>query len=227
MPRVILWVEDAVAPATAQMVSAFQRAVRLAPSQGQGFPDAVTVLDPGTWPRYDRSGDREAAADFFLPLTLHLPPGLDFPASALYATCREVIGLRQRVAQWGYATGDGRLTLPIVLTAKGPLYAEVIGPAPDAAALPGAATLFVQPVDFSDARRQPLYALGQRLLRSLIAPPAVYLLQFSVQGEHICFDRLLPFPDERAIASLNIQTPDLFTCHWLCTTSQPIHDLII
>jgi hypothetical protein len=225
MPRVIVWVEDAVAPVTAQLVKAFQQAMLSAPYKGHDAPDALTVLDPATWEKQRQAGSPWDAKDLFLPLTLNLPSDLDWAEHFFYATCRDVAGLRQQVAPWGYPTGDGTLALPIVLTAKGPLYAEVIGPSPDPA------SLFVQPVHLSDTVRQPLYALGQRLLRSLIAPPAVYLLQFSIQEniseQRICFDRLLPFPDERAIARLDTQTPDLFMCHWLCKTHQPIRDLLI
>jgi len=87
---------------------------------------------------------------------------------------------------------------------------------------------YYQPVHLSDRHRQPLYRLGFQLLDVLSAPPAVYLLQFAWAEEYkVCFDRLIPFPDKPAIASVGVQTPDLFECHWLCITGQPIHDLVI
>jgi hypothetical protein len=52
-------------------------------------------------------------------------------------------------------------------------------------------------------------------------------VQFRAEGTEIEFDRVLPFPDERAIASIGVQTPDLFACHWRCITHQPINDLSI
>lgn len=211
--------EDAAAPAAARIGEVFQQALHRSPGNVSGF-DTVTVLDSALWGRADSAG-APSDADLCVPLTFHLPAGLTWADQALYAACQDVAARRQQVSQWGYSTGDGTLVLPIVLTAKGPLYAEVIGPAPQDS------RLLTQPIHFSDTIRQPLYALGQRLLRSLDASAAVYLLQFSVEDEAVCFDRLFPFPDERAIASINIQTPDLFTCHWLCKTHQPIHDLLV
>ena len=174
-----------------------------------------------------------AAADFAavgtdaiaLPLTLNLPAALEFPAAAIYRACRDVAQLRQQVSdQFGLATDDGQYWLPIVLTAKGPLYAEAIAPQPESAPLD---SRFIQPLHLSDRQRQPLYQLAMQLLTLLHAPPAVYLLQFGLQGDRIWFDRLLPFPAEAAIASLGIQTPNLYACHWQCVTGQPIFDLTI
>lgn len=160
-----------------------------------------------------------------LPLTLTLPNALDFPAAAMYRACRDVAQLRQQVAdQFGQATDDGKYWLPIVLTAKGPLYAEAIAPQPESAPL---GSRFLQPLHLSDRQRQPLYRLGMQLLTLLHAPPAVYLLQFGLKGDRVWFDRLLPFPAEAAIASLGIQTPNLYACHWQCVTGQPILDLRI
>jgi hypothetical protein len=68
--------------------------------------------------------------------------------------------------------------------------------------------------------------LAYRLLRSLFATPAVYLMQFGLQEGSIYFDRLLPFPGEPAIASLGVQIPDLYTCHWHCLLGKPILDLL-
>jgi len=152
------------------------------------------------------------------PLTLELPDGLDFPARTLFERCRSVEALRQMVASWGEQTGEGTAWLPIVWTAKGPLYGEAIAPH-------GAG--YTQPLHLSDALRQPLYALGNRLLRSLEALPAVYLLQFGYAEQGIWFDRLIPFPAEPAIASVGVQSPDLFQCHWRCLTNQPILELLI
>ncbi len=74
---------------------------------------------------------------------------------------------------------------------------------------------------------QDLVSLRQRLLRELAATPATYLLQFGWQGQDLCFDRLWPFPTQAAIASLGVQSPDLFTCHWRCLANLPILDLQI
>lgn len=158
---------------------------------------------------------------FLLPLTLDLPENLDFPGRSLFQQCRDVEGLRSQVTRkFGLTTGTGDYWLPIVLTAKGPLYAEAI-------AFETGTQTYRQPLHLSDRQRQPLYRFGFQLLQQLAASPAVYLLKFGFWGETLCFDRLLPFPAEMAIASLSVQTPDLFTCHWRCLRGQPIIDLRI
>ncbi|MEB3356272.1 MAG: hypothetical protein VKK04_06065 [Synechococcales bacterium] len=160
------------------------------------------------------------------PLTFDLPDFLMFAGRSTYLACQDVAALRRRVAQqFAYAVGEGDLWLPIVLTAHGPLYGEAIG----RAASPADTLLsaYQQPVHLGDRWRQPLYRLGQRLLTLLDAPPAVYLLQFGLQEAQLCFDRLFPFPAAPAIASIHIQTPNLFQCHWRCLTHQPILDLTI
>jgi hypothetical protein len=172
------------------------------------------------------------------PLTLALPADLEFPGQALYAACREVAGLRRWVMQTlQMPIGDGHLWLPIVWTVKGPLYAEVIGQAAHAAAISAmsdqtaaqaeAAPSYLQPIHLPDRWRQPLYRFGQRLLHTLAAPPATYLLQFGLQNQRLWFDRLWPFPAIPAVASVGVQQPDLFVCHWRCLTGQPLRDLKI
>jgi hypothetical protein len=166
------------------------------------------------------------------PLTLKIPPGLAL--NPLYQQCQDPAILRQRVADWGYQTGPGCCWLPIALTAKGPLYGEVIGlldPETQSLATEVNAwtenAVYCQPLHLQDAWRQPLYALGQKLLHELAATPAIYLLQFGWQGQDLCFDRLWPFPTQAAIASLGVQNPDLFISHWRCLANLPILDLQI
>ncbi|NJK60110.1 MAG: hypothetical protein HC918_07560, partial [Oscillatoriales cyanobacterium SM2_1_8] len=77
----------------------------------------------------------------------------------------------------------------------------------------------------SDRQRQPLYRAAFLLLDNLAAPPGVYLMQITV--EPLQFDRLLPFPDRPAVASIGVQDPDLFTCHWHCLTGQPFTQPIL
>lgn len=158
----------------------------------------------------------------------------------IYQACSNIPGLRHWVEnQQSMATGAGCFWLPIVLTAKGPLYGEVIGLAAEFSIQDLSADLgllkvgvgvphpYQQPIYISDALRQPLYYLGYQLLSYLQAPPATYLLQFGIENQRIIFDRLWPFPAAPAIASLGVQEPDLFTCHWYCLTGKPIFDLII
>ncbi|HLO47860.1 MAG TPA: hypothetical protein VK211_05510 [Kamptonema sp.] len=159
------------------------------------------------------------------PLTLNLPDALVFPSQNIYRACRDVSAMRDRAGkQFGAIAGVGNFWLPVVWTAKGPLYGEVIGlEAQKLSAQPN----YSMPVNLSDVWRQQLYELAFQLLKSLSAPPATYLMQFGFQGKEICFDRLWPFPAAPAIASVGVQVPDLFLCHWYCLTNMPIYDLQI
>jgi hypothetical protein len=158
-----------------------------------------------------------------------MPTTLPFPGKVVYQACSDVHGLRQRVAkQLGCAIDDGYFWLPVVLTAKGPLYGEVIGQVGEKLQENLSSELsYYQPFHLSDAKRQQLYYMGHYLLQLLSAPPATYLMQFGFQGSDICFDRLWPFPSTAAIASLGVQEPDLLACHWYCLTNVPIFDLTI
>ncbi|PSF38802.1 hypothetical protein C7H19_04260 [Aphanothece hegewaldii CCALA 016] len=162
----------------------------------------------------------------YCPLTIQLPLGFDFPGRTIYQNCRDLEARRTWVEQklaFQTSIGDswlGDLWLPIVLTPKGPLYGEVIGEG----AMPNA---YQQPIDLTDDLRQPLYYLAHQLLENISAPPSVYLLQFSLLGKDIVFDRLWPFPAAPAIASIKIQNPNLYACYWHCLTNQPILDLAI
>ena len=159
------------------------------------------------------------------PLTLDVPENLVFPGQDVFRFCANVSATRDRVQeQLQVATGDGNFWLPVVWTTKGPLYAEAIGAEADKES--GELSYF-QPVHLSDVWRQQLYDLAYRLLDLLNAPPATYLMQFGFLGEKICFDRLWPFPAAPAIASIGVQVPDLFACHWCCLTGAPIYDLQI
>ncbi|MBE9116664.1 hypothetical protein IQ249_12205 [Lusitaniella coriacea LEGE 07157] len=198
-------------------VSAFKEAIAKNPLSG--LQDSVEVVAVKQLSEVPQGEER-----FWCPLTLDLPPTLQFPGRAAFEACRDAEGLRQWVHQTlSYETKDKRATnryfLPIVLTAKGPLYAEVIGQHND--------NQYQQPVDLVDNQRQPLYYLGHALLDRVSATPGVYILEFELKGKEIIFCQLFPFPIDAAIASLGIQDPDLFTCHWLCLTDQAILDLTI
>lgn len=154
------------------------------------------------------------------PATLICPLSLDLPAAAprAYTQWQDLAAQRTWATQLDYATGDGNLWLPIIWTAKGPLYGEAIDPSDHAP----------YPHHLNDAQRQPLYALAYQLLSHYQAMPSVYMLGFRVVGDlEIQFDRVIPFPNSAAIASLGRQTPDLFVCHWLCLTGQPIRDVTV
>ena len=248
--RVIIVVDedgDWLSPSSflAQQVAALKQAIEANPSAKftSGTEDSATedcfqieAIEGAAGGQAMRKIMASAGAKMFCPLTLHLPGYLPIvPQQEIYGFCRNVTELRQTVSQkLNVATGEGYYWLPIVLTAKGALYAEVIGtrqeeivtkqPSSFAA---NASDSYYQPIHLSDRWRQPLYQLGHQILRFLDVPPSVYLLQFGFDQEQIRFDRLFPFPAAPAIASLNVQTPDLFTCYWRCITNQPILDLVI
>lgn len=171
------------------------------------------------------SGAINLSGVMICPLTLDVPENLVFPGQDVFRFCANVSAARDRVQQQlQVATGDGNFWLPVVWTARGPLYAEAIGAETDKES--GELSYF-QPVHLSDVWRQQLYELAYRLLDLVNAPPATYLMQFGFVGEKICFDRLWPFPAKPAIASVGVQMPDLFVCHWCCLTGAPIYDLQI
>ncbi len=233
MVKVLIVVESAgantspgnLSPARLQLVSHLKQVILANAANASADVQVVKIqdLDRGVVEREDDPNK----SFLILPLTLNLPDWLKFSGQSIFQACQNVEGIRQQVKEWGYAVGKGNLWLPIVLTAKGPLYAEAIGVSSvaDMQALetPG----YIQPLHLPDIWRQPLYALGHRLLHHLQASPAVYLMQFSIQQELLCFDCLLPFPAEPALASIDVQSPDLLFCHWLCITGKPIMDLIV
>lgn len=171
------------------------------------------------------SGAIDLSGAMVCPLTLDVPSNLAFPGEDVFRFCAKVSAARDRVQeQLQVPTGDGNFWLPVVWTAKGPLYAEAIGAL---AHNPSGELSYFQPLHLSDVWRQQLYDLAYRLLELVNAPPATYLIQFGFAGERICFDRLWPFPAAPAIASVGVQVPDLFLCHWFCLTGAPIYDLQI
>jgi hypothetical protein len=155
----------------------------------------------------------------YCPLTLNLPAEFEFWGRDIGQTCLDIDALRHLAAtRMGVKAGDrGNLWLPIIWTARGPMYGEVIG------ALDSDS--YRQPIHLNDVDRQPLYQFGYQLLTQLNAPPATYLMQFSHPEREVLFDRLLPFPALPALASIDIQSPDLFACHWRCITRQPMIDI--
>ncbi|MGA9382286.1 MAG: hypothetical protein WBV73_26290 [Phormidium sp.] len=212
----------AASPATATMVAALGKAIAQSPTR-------IKVLGNNNLNSLKLPQDV-----VFCPLTLRLPSNFDFPEQAIFKACQNVEFFRYLIAQkFGYITKPGNFWLPVVLTRKGPIYAEAIGLA--SATSPGLLTKdllqvelnYYQPVHFSDTMRQQIYELAHNILKFLNASPASYLIQFGFIDKEIWFDRVWPFPAAPAIASINTQKPDLFTCHWCCLTNQPIIDLTI
>jgi hypothetical protein len=157
----------------------------------------------------------------YCPLTLNIPATFKFWGQSIGKTCQHLDLVRELVtAKTGIkSVPDGNLWLPVIWTARGPIYGEVIGESDP--------ETYRQPIHFDDLDRQSLYQLGYQLLTELAAPPATYLLQFSKQAREIIFDRLFPFPAIPAIASIAVQHPDLFECHWRCITGQSITNVYV
>jgi hypothetical protein len=155
-----------------------------------------------------------------LPLTLEMPPLAGWAGHSLWQRCRSLEQLQAEVVEaLGCQRGQGRLWLPLVNTARGLLFGEAIAQDPQGR--------WQQPLHLADAVRQPLYEFGQRLRRYLALPLGVHLLAADVCAGQVVFEQLLPFPGEPALASLGVQTPDLFEAHWFCLQSQPLLDLKI
>ncbi|MFB2834514.1 hypothetical protein [Floridanema evergladense] len=198
----------AASPATAKMVAALQKAIAQSPA-------SIKILG-----KNDLNSLKLPKDVVFCPLSLGLPSNFDFPQQAIFKACQNVEFFRYLISQkFGYITRLGNFWLPVVLTQKGPVYAEAIGLQQE--------LNYYQPVHFSDKMRQQIYQMGYNILKFLNASSATYLIQFGFIDKEIWFDRVLPFPAAPAIASINTQTPDLFTCHWYCLTNQPIIDITI
>jgi hypothetical protein len=174
------------------------------------FPETIIVSELAKVPDVDA---------IYCPLTLDLPTEFKFWGRDIGQTCLNIDALRHLAAmRMGLKVGDrGNLWLPIIWTARGPMYGEVIGKVDSDS--------YRQPIYLNDVDRQPLYQFGYQLLTQLNAPPATYLMQFSHPEREVVFDRLLPFPALPALASIDIQSPDLFACHWRCITRQPMVDI--
>ncbi|OKH33707.1 hypothetical protein NIES2119_22565 [[Phormidium ambiguum] IAM M-71] len=207
----------AASPATATMVAALQKAIA---------QNDATIKLLG---KSDLNSLNLPKDVVFCPLTLHIPRNFDFPQKAIFKACENVEFLRYLISEkFGYITRPGNFWLPVVLTQKGPIYAEAIASTSQLTTeLLSEDLVYSQPVHFSDAMRQQIYEMAYNILKFLNASPATYLMQFGFIDREIWFDRIFPFPAAPAIASINTQTPDLFTCHWYCLTNQPILDLTI
>jgi hypothetical protein len=207
-------------PVTQKMVEALQ--ISIAESSK---PTVVEIVSAATlWTKHSKSSNKSNdEPTIYCPLTIQLPEYFDFPQKRIYADCKDVNSRRRWVEKnLGFRTsvGDawlGHLWLPIILTDK-PVYGEVIGEG----SMPNS---YEQPIAIPSRQRQSLHDLAERLLDSLAAPSATYLLQFSLYKGEIVFDRLWPFPAAPALITLKTQKPDLFTCHWRCLTQQPISNV--
>ena len=214
-------------PVTQKMVEALQRSI----AEFSLSSTAIEIVSAATlWSKHSRnnSNSRKFRDDqtIYCPLTIQLPEYFDFPQKRIYSACKDINSRRRWVEKnLGLKTsvGDswlGHLWLPIIFSADDPVYGEVIGEG----SMPNS---YEQPIIIPNRQRQSLHNLAAKLLDSLDATPATYLLQFSLYKGEIVFDRLWPFPAAPALITLKTQQPDLFTCHWHCLTQQPIPDISI
>jgi hypothetical protein len=139
-----------------------------------------------------------------------------FPAHEIFLACQDINGLRTWVEHRLHLTaiarnqdGSGNHWLPIVLSPKSLRFGQLIGEGE----LPNA---YQPALDIPEKQKKLLHALAKKLLESLSAPPAVYLLQVRLTSSQVLFDRLWPFPAAPAIASLNLSEPNLYQLHWQC-----------
>ena len=209
-------------PVTQKMVEALQRSiVEESPQIEIEIVSAATLWSKN---RTTLKKDRNAET-IYCPLTIQLPDYFDFPQRKIYSACKDINSRRRWVEKnLGFKTsvGDswlGHLWLPIIMTNK-PLFCEVIGEGP----MPNS---YEHPVSIPKRQKKSLHELAAQLLNSLSAPPATYLLQFSLYNGEIVFDRLWPFPAAPALITLKTQQPDLFTCHWRCMTDRKIPKISI
>ncbi|HHP7231821.1 MAG TPA: hypothetical protein ACFCUY_13305 [Xenococcaceae cyanobacterium] len=210
-------------PVTERMVKALQQGII-----NYSSDTTVEITSVGSlWSKINKSNGHEPHNTIYCPLTIQLPEYFNFPNQAIYQACKDITARRRWVERnLGIKTsvGDswlGHLWLPAILTDKGLIYGAIIGEGE----MPNS---YEQPREFPDKHLKSLHHLASNLLSALSAPPAVYLIQFSLYSNEIFFDRLWPFPAAPAFASLSRgQQPDLFTCHWLCLSGQPILDILI
>lgn len=203
-------------PVTERMVVALKRGIHA------NSPNTIIeTMSAGSFSSKSQRIVHKESNITYCPLTIQLPDYCSFPGKEIYAACKDLNHRRHWVDKnLGYKTsiGDswlGNLWLPILLTDKGLLFADIIGEG----AIPN---YYEQPINFPAKKRQSLYRLASNLLEHLSATPAVYLLQFSLQDQEIIFDRLWPFPAAPALASCRNQKADLFEHHWRCLTGKAI-----
>jgi hypothetical protein len=219
----------AASPATEKMVSSVKKAIQAETTaereateiqERQEKIDIEIIPTASLWSEANRS-EKNDNKIVYCPLTIELPNTFEFPAKQVFLACKDIKARRRWVEEkLSYQThkGDrsfGDLWLPAIVLQDGVSYAEAIGEGE----IPNS---FRQPIDLPDTVRQSLYNLTNKLLKSISAVPSVYLIQFSLHGREIVFDRLWPFPAAPALASLKGQTPDLFTCHWYSLSGKSI-----
>lgn len=203
-------------PVTEKMIQSTMAAIK------QDNPDrVVTVVTPALL----RHGSEVLhAPHYLLPLTLQIPSTIAFPAREVFLACQDVQGMRDWVEQklnltaLSHHEGLGDRWLPAIVSTTDLCFGELIGEG----AIPNA---YQQPVEIADRQKRSLHSLAKKLLNSLNAPPAVYLLQVRLTPSQVLFDRLWPFPAAPAIASLHSANSDLYHLHWQCVQQQQLVEI--
>jgi hypothetical protein len=223
----------ATSPATEKMASTIKKAIQDRQATEATAVDLATVqttvsveiISTATlWSETYRGEKTDRDGIIYCPLTIELPHVFDFPAKQVFLACKDFKARRRWVeSKLSYQTHPGErsfgdLWLPVILTKDKTIYGEIIAEG-------GIPNFFQQPINLPVPICQSLQTLANELLQSIAAVPAVYLLQFSLQGREIIFDRLWPFPAAPALASLKVQQPDLFACHWYCLSGRSIDNL--
>ncbi|MFM1843880.1 MAG: hypothetical protein RLZZ490_2623 [Cyanobacteriota bacterium] len=211
----------AASPVTERMVSALKAAI------AHQSPETIieTVAVASLWSDQAQQ-QTQLGGRVYCPLTIQLPQWLNFPGQAVYQACQEIAVRRQWVSEHlslplcNDAHWLGDHWLPIIVSADGIQCAPLIheGMMPNAYNLLSWETIPYQ------RHRNHLEHLADALIQTLNAPPAVYLLQFSL-SQTILFDRLWPFPAAPAIATIGYDSLDLFAHHWRCLNGFPIPTL--
>lgn len=208
----------AASPVTERMVDALRSAIAV--QSPETIIDTVAVA--GLWSDQAQQ-QTEMGGRIYCPLTIQLPRWLDFPGQGVYQACQNIAARRQWVSETlglplcNDANWLGDHWLPIILSGDGveffPLIYEGI--------MPNAYEMVSW--DFPPYQRYQsgLADLARALVKELNAPPAVYLLQFSI-AQGLMFDRLWPFPAAPAIATINFSHANLYTYHWCCLNNLPL-----
>ena len=202
----------AASPVTERMVNAMKAAI------AHQSPETIieTVAVASLWSDQAQQ-QTQLGGRIYCPLTIQLPQWLNFPGQAVYQACQDIAARRQWVSEHldlplcNDAHWLGDHWLPIIVSAQGIQCAPLI----HEGMMPNAYDLLLWDADPYQHHRSNLERLAGALIETLNAPPAVYLLQFSL-SQSILFDRLWPFPAAPAIATMGDEHLDLFAYHWCC-----------
>ncbi|AIE74528.1 MULTISPECIES: hypothetical protein [unclassified Synechocystis] len=208
----------AASPVTERMVNGLKEAI------ASCSPETIieTVAVASLWS--DQAQQQiQMGGRIYCPLTIQLPRWLDFPGQIMYQACQDINTRRQWVSEklnlplCNDANWLGDHWLPIIVSTDeigfSPLIYEGM--------MPNAYEMVSWDLPPYQRYRDVLENLAWALVKELKAPPAVYLLQFSV-AQGLVFDRLWPFPAAPAIVTINQGQGNLYTYHWCCLNNLPL-----